>query len=150
MLFSVSVQCPGVTGGNPIAQLRNPNAAGGPTLRLKEFGAFCNAATAASIGLIRALTLGTAIPGNTSLGQALSTDPQVATGLLDFGWSVAPTIPGSPIYPMQAVLQAAQGAGIVWPFYDEPIEVPAGAGLILWNWGVSTTPAMTVYAKWGE
>ena len=150
MIYSVSVQCTGALAGAPIAQLRNPNSAGGPTLRLKEIGAFCNANTAAAVGLIRALATGTASGGGSALGQSLSSDPQAATGLLDFAWSSAPTIAGSPFYFMSAQLQAAQGAGIVWPFYDEPLEVVAASGLVLWNFGLTTTPAMTVYAKWGE
>lgn len=150
MLFAVSIQAPAALANAPIAQLRNPNTGGGPTLRLKEFGVFCNAASAASIGLIRASAVGVFTPGNSSQGQPLTSDPQAATGYLDFGWGTPPTIPGTPAYLQQAVLQAAQGAGVVWPFYDEPLEVVAASGLLLWNFGVTTTPVLTVYAKWGE
>ncbi len=156
MLYTVSVQCPAATAGNPIAQLRNPNAAGGLRAQIREIEAFCNAATAGAIGLVRALTLGTAIGGNAVLGQSLDDqNAQLSTCLLEYGWSVPPTIAGSPIYLRQAQLQAAQGAGIIWPFDRAPLIVsPASGsqigGLLLWNFGGTTTPAMTVDVTWEE
>lgn len=148
-LYSVSVQCPGASAGSPVAMLRNPNASSLVRARIREVKAFCNAATAASIGLVRATGLGS--PSVYVLGQSLDdADPQLATCLVDSAWSAAPTIAGSPIYFEQAVLQAAQGAGIIWPYDREPIKVSGGGGLVLWNFGVSPTPAMTVGFTWEE
>lgn len=151
MFYTVSVQCPGATAGNPIAQLRNPNAAGGLRAQIREVEVFCNAATVGAVGLLFAASTGTPVGGNTVLGQALDDrNPQLATCFLDFGWSVNPTIAGSPIYLRQAQLQAAQGAGIIWPFDRAPIIVSPAGGLLLWNFGGSTTPAMTVDVTWEE
>jgi hypothetical protein len=152
MLYTVSVQCPGASAGSPIAMLRNPNASPvGLSARIREVEAFCNTATAAAVGLIVAASQGTFQPGNSSQGQPFyDKSPQTATCFLDFGWSAPPSISGTPIYLRQAQLQAAQGAGIIWPFDREPLIVSPQGGLLLWNFGGTTTPAMTVDVTWDE
>lgn len=149
--FEVAIQAPSAAAGSPICMLQNTGSTGQPRLRLLELGLTTNAATLSQVGLVRAISLGTpsGVPAPGQVDDDL--DNQVAVGKMVNGWSIAPTIAGTPYYLRQIVAAAQQGSGIVWTWpADRPLVVSPGAGLILWNFGSGNTSALTVYAAWGE
>lgn len=149
--FEVAIQAPSAAAGSPICMLQNTGAPGSARIRLAEFGLTTNAATLSQVGLVRALTIGTpsGIPAPGQPDDDL--DTTVPVGKLVNGWSIAPTIAGTPYYLRQLVAAAQQGSGIVWTWpSDRPIVISPGDGLLLWNFGSGNSSALTVYAAWEE
>jgi len=120
--------------------------------KIREFGAFCNAATASPFLLGR--------PGNTpvattnALGNAVNPDSGVASAVNSgTAWSTAPTTP-TVIY-RRAALPATIAAGIVFvwnPGEEIVLSKTAGATqwLIVWNYSGSTGSVLNTYWKWDE
>jgi hypothetical protein len=118
-------------------------------LYVAEIGFSLNAGTASSVGLIRSLTLGTS--SSTAAGQAQDPGDAAAVGTVDYAWSAAPTIAGSPVYMRRCVCPATAGYTVIWVF-PKPIVVTNAAtgGLLLWNFGASTASILSAYACWEE
>lgn len=114
--------------------------------RIVEIGAFCNAATAASLQLIRPNN--TPVASTSVVGQPEDPSDPAATCLVDTAWSTAPTI-GSNVPLRRAVMPATIGAGVIWVFQNG-LFVPISSWLVLWNYGASAGPALSVYMIWDE
>ena len=106
------------------------------------------AATASSIGLIRAATAGTA--STTTTGEALNPADGASTAGIVTAWSGAPTISGTPVYLRRIVLPATANTTVTWDFEDAPIYVEAATPLLLWNYGAGTASASAISVDWSE
>lgn len=147
-VFSVSITTPAAAAG---AAYLNIRAASTARARIREIGAFCNAATSSSIGLIRTLTQGT--PTTSVLGQVQDVADAASVTNIDSAWSSAPTIAATPIYLRKIVLPASIGAGIIWTFPPDTALLgtnTATGGLLLWNFGGSAGSALSAYVVWEE
>jgi hypothetical protein len=74
--------------------------------------------------LSRSLTLGTA-SGTPVVPQIEGSLGKAATLLLDTAWSVAPTTATIPM--RRYAVPNAIGSGVVWTWYDKPLEIDLGA-----------------------
>ena len=149
--FEAAVQTTGAAAGAAFCMLQNTGATGKGRMRLRELGLTTNAGTLSSVGLIRAATVGTT-SGSPTPGQVTDDlDTTTPLGQIVIGWSVAPTIAGTPLYLRQFVAAAVQGSGIVWTWpIEAPLVVSPTAGLLLWNFGGGAGSALSVYARWEE
>lgn len=140
--YSAGVLTPAAATVAPYATIA---AAAALRTRIYEIGAFCNAATASSIGLYRATN--TFVVTTSTLTQ-VEDEPTVnpaGTTIIGTAWSTAPTI-GSNVPHRRAVLPAAIGAGVIWQFPQGLTVGPAGTlGLVVWNFGGSTASALNLY-----
>lgn len=115
--------------------------------RIAEIGVACNAATASSIGLIRAAN--TPIATTSVLGQAEDPSDPASTVNFDTAWSTAPTIGSN--YLRRFGLPATIGAGLIWTWApDKPLVLPVSSWLVLWNFGASAGSILQAYVKWLE
>ena len=115
--------------------------------RIVEIGLACNAATASSVGLIRASN--TPVASTSVLGQAEDPSDPASTVNFDTAWSTAPTIGSN--YLRRFGLPATIGAGIIWTWSpDKPLVLPVSSWLVLWNFGASTASVLQAYVKWLE
>jgi hypothetical protein len=115
-------------------------------LRLREIGLFVSAATATSVGLIRASTLGT----RTSPVTGLQGDPAepAATGTTAVAWSVAGTVGST--YLRKMAIPAAIGNGLIWTFGPNDLIIPVSGGVFLWNFGAGAGSICNGYFVWEE
>jgi hypothetical protein len=132
-----------------VASYHSMHAATADAARLREYGAFCNAATASPFLLGR--------PANTPVATTSTlfnaTNPDVDTAAVtnfDTAWSTAPTTP-TVIY-RRVALPATIAAGIVfvWGEGDEIVmSKTAGSNqwLVTWNYSGSTGSVLNCYAK---
>lgn len=121
--------------------------------KLRELGAFCNAATASPFWLARPAN--TPVATTSALGNAVSPDAEpVSVVNVDTAWSTAPTTPT--IIHRRVTLPATIGAGVVFVWNPgEEIELSKTAGsnqwLVLWNpSGGATGSVLNTYCKWQE
>lgn len=142
-IYTAGVRTPAAAAGAAYAALR---AAATDRLKLREVGVALSAATATSVGLIRAATVGTA--SSSTLGQAGDPGDPVGTGNVDIGWSVAPTI--GAIYLRRFALPATQGAGFIWTWAPGELVIPVSASILLWNFGGAAGAALDAYFVWDE
>jgi hypothetical protein len=121
-------------------------------IQIVEFGLFNTSAVASSIYLGKPANTPVATTSQTSsldydgFGSALLT----SASALDTAWSTAPTVPTAANQGRGVTLPANIGAGIVWSFYDRPIELLASTWLVVWNWGAATMAANKLYFVWDE
>lgn len=116
------------------------------SVKIKEIGAFCNAATASSMQLIRPSN--TPVATTSVLGQADDDTANVSQTYIDTVWSTAPLI--AAMVPLQrVVLPATIGAGVIWTF-PNGLHIPVSSSLILWNYGAAIGSALSFYASWEE
>jgi hypothetical protein len=117
------------TADQSAGHLWNPHAT--KSIYVREIWFFKTVATVDNPGLVRTTTIGTT-PGTTVTPDAdnafdrRAAPPSVSVLYLA-AFATYPVIAGP--YMHRENLPAAIGAGLVWSFYDEPIEVPAGTGL---------------------
>jgi hypothetical protein len=106
------------------------------------------AATASSLGLIRAATAGTA----SSLSKGVPSNPEspLSDASIATAWSAAATIPGSPVYLERLVVPATVGAEALIDFRDEPLIIVPGVPLLLWNFGAGAASDTDVRIVWAE
>lgn len=115
--------------------------------QIVEIGVACNAATASSLGLIRASN--TPVATTSLLGQAENPADPASTVNFDTAWSTAPTIGSN--YLRRFGLPATVGAGVIWTWSpDKPLVIPISSWLVLWNFGGSTASILQAYVKWLE
>lgn len=141
--YSVGFTKAAPTTGTFISQLRTPSTR---DIRVWEVGAFCSTAVALSVGLIRSLTLGATFTTVTPVAD--DTSSGAAQTLCDTAITTQPTITAN-TYLRKAVLPATIGAGIIWTF-PTGLVVPTSAGLLLWNFGAGTGPAVEGYWTFDE
>lgn len=142
-LYRGAMRTTGAAAGAAFAALR---AGTGQRLYVREIGLYLTAATALSLGIIRAVTMGTA---STSLvGQACDSADATATGNVDSAWSAVPTI--GTAYLDRITLPAAAGAGLILPYGRGELVIPASGSVLLWNLGAAAGPALDVHFVWEE
>ena len=129
--------------GTFISQLRTTSA---KDIRVWEVGCFCSTAVALSVGLIRSLTVGATFTTVTPVAD--DTSAGAAGTLVDTAITTQPTITAN-TYLRKAVLPATIGAGVIWTF-PQGLVVPVSSGLLLWNFGGSTGPAVEGYWTYDE
>lgn len=118
--------------------LWNPHAT--KSIYIREVWWFKTVATADNPGLVRTSTIGTT-PGTTVTPDADNAfdrhaAPPSACVLYLATFATYPVVQGP--YMHRENLPAAIGAGLVWSFLDEPVEVPAGTGFAV------ATPVATI------
>jgi hypothetical protein len=144
--YSVGVRTPAAAAAAAYCALR-PHASS-DQVYVKEIGLFLSAATATSLGLIRAATVGTAT--TSVLGQAHQPGAPVATANLDTAWSTAPTV-GSNAYLRRLALPATSGIGVIWTFQPgAELIVGVNASVLIWNFGAAAGAALDAYMVWDE
>jgi hypothetical protein len=141
--YSAAVTTPAAAAGAAFATIHSV-ATDRP--RILEIGAFCNAATASSLQLIRPNN--TPVASTSVLGQAEDPADPAATANVDTAWSTAPTI-GSNIPLRRALLPATAGAGVIWVFQNG-LFIPVSSWLVLWNYGAGAGSALSLYVVWDE
>jgi len=120
--------------------------------RLREFGAFCNAATVSSFSIARPAN--TPVATTSVLGNPVNPDTQVAALVnTDTAWSTVPTAPT--VKYRTITLPATTGAGYVAVWNPgEEIVMSKTAGttqwIVIWNFGAGTASVLNYYAKWDE
>lgn len=129
--------------GTFVSQLRTTSS---KDVRIWEIGCFCETAVALSLGLIRSLTVGATF--TTVTPQADDTSAGAATALVDTAITTQPTITAN-TYLRKIVLPATIGAGVIWSF-PMGLVVPVSAGMLLWNFGAATGPAVDGYWSYEE
>lgn len=145
-VYSAAVRTPAAAAGAAYADVRTTAA---ERARIMEIGAFGTAATAASIGLVRPASSGTA--STTTAGQPNDPGDAPATAAVGSAWSAAPTISGTPIYLRRFTGPALAGAGVIWTFpLGSEIVVPVSGSFLLWNFGAAAGPALDLYIVWNE
>lgn len=126
-----------------VAQLRTSST---KDVRVWEVGVFASTAVALSVGLIRSATVGATFTSVTPTAD--DTSLGAASTLVDTAATTAPTI-STNVYLRKIVLPATIGAGIIWSF-PMGIVVPTSGGLLLWNFGAGTGPAIEGYYTFEE
>lgn len=117
--------------------------AGTNPVTVYELGIFAGTAAAAQVGIVRALTAGTASTQLTPVPEKAGTP----LARLDTAWSVQPTITASTL--MRAVgIPAAIGNGYTFLFPDG-VAVPASGSLLLWSLAASS-PTTWIHAVYDE
>lgn len=117
--------------------------------RLREYGAFCNAATASPFLLGRPAN--TPVATTSVLFNAVDPDTDaVSVTNMDSAWSTAPTTPT--VIFRRVALPATIAAGIVFvwnPGEEIVLSKTAGsnAWLVVWNYSGSTGSVLNTYAK---
>jgi hypothetical protein len=115
-------------------------------IRVREVGLVLVAATASSVGIIRAATVGTA--STSTAGQSHRTLATSAGATVKSAWSAAPTIAGSPVYMRRLVLPATIGASVTWENLDLVVE--PSAALLVWNFGGGAASDVDMHVTWEE
>lgn len=134
------------------AAYQTAHAAATDTAYLREYGAFCNAATASPFSIGRPAN--TPVASTSVLGKAVNLDADpVSVTNVDSAWSTAPTTPTT-IYRL-ASLPATIAAGIVFVWNPgEEIVMAKTAGssqwITIWNFSGSTGSVLNTYWKWTE
>ncbi len=143
-LYEVSIRTPAAGAAAAFAAIRS-SASLRPVIR--EIGIVSTAATAASIGLIRASN--TPVATTSVLGQAQDTAEPAALTNVDSGWSTAPTVGAS--FLKRVDLPATIGSGIVWTWdRGKGLVIPVSSSLVLWNFGGGAGPVLDLWVVWEE
>lgn len=142
--FSAALAITGPGAGAAFAAL----AAGSKAARLLRVEMSLKAATATNVGLIRAVTEGTAT--TTTAGQAHNPSDGASGASIASAWSAAPTIAGSPVYMRRVLLPATVGTQLVWTFDDVEMLVAPGTPLLLWNFGAGAASDVELGLTWNE
>lgn len=129
--------------GTFVSQLRTNTS---KDMRVWEVGCFASTAVSLSVGLIRSLTVGATFTSNTPVQD--DTSAGSATVLCDTAITTQPTITAN-AYMRKIVLPATIGAGVIWTF-PYGLVVPVSSGILLWNFGAGTGPAVEGYWAYDE
>jgi hypothetical protein len=116
------------------------------TLRIREIQIVQTQATESKVGLVVPKGSPAPVPVATTFQAPVAIDPQdiAATSLVDTAWSTAPTIPDAPVaFQKLADLAAVIGNGATWTF-PEPLVVPIGKMIALFNFGGASAGALLV------
>jgi hypothetical protein len=145
-LYESGVQKVTGAAAGPIATLLTPSTSR-PDIR--EIGVFVSSApaTGPTIGIGRPAAIGVGA-GTGALGQA--TDVGDPAGTCTLVTSFATTQPTAPTVPMRRMsLPNVIGAGIVWTWSQNELNVPISSNLVIWQF---TALAVTydVYVRWEE
>jgi len=122
--------------GTFVSQFRTP---ADRVARIFEIKVFTSTAVALSVGVIRSATVGATFTSATP--QAEDVRSVASTCAVDTAITTAPTI--GTVYMEKIVLPAVIGSGMIWTF-PQGLVVPVSAGLLLWNFGAATGPAVEV------
>lgn len=142
--YSLRVITPAAATVAAYATIHTPS---GRKARIYEMGAFCNAATASSFGVIRSSN--TPVASTSTVGAAEDPLSGASTVNVDTAWSTAPTVGTS--FLRGFVSQATIGAGVIWTWpLNAPLVIDVSSWLVLWNFGAGAGSALTFYAKWDE
>lgn len=116
------------TANSPMWQVR---AAASQRVWLYELGMFVATAptTPPQFRVVRAATVGTS--SATIVPQPEDPGSAAAVTLLDTTWTTAPTLAAVDLRSVP--VPGSIGAGIVFTWYDTPLVIPAGAGLVIVN-----------------
>jgi hypothetical protein len=115
---------------------------------VREIGIFVSSApaTGPTLGLGRPAAVGVTTSGAV-LGQATDVNDPAATCSLVPTWTTAPTSPT--IFMRRISLPASIGAGIIWTFDRQDLNIgPSGNLVIYQTTAVATT--YDIYVKWEE
>lgn len=142
--YSVGLAITGPSAGAAFVQLLPSSKA----VMVRHVSVTITAATATSIGIIRAETAGT---GSTSTaGAAHNPSAPASNGAIVSAWSVAPTISGTPVYLRRIVLPATANTTVTWEFNDAALIATPTASLLLWNFGGGAASNASVTVAWDE
>ena len=123
----------------------------GPNRRafIRQVSYFCESGIAAPIGIVYPNNSPAASVSTTPVANdQADADPTCAA---DAGWSVAPTLAGSPNWLGQFWLGPAVGAGIIEPLArDEMIILAKSTYLVWWNFGAFPGPQLAVKIVYEE
>lgn len=113
------------------------------------------AATACSLGLIVAATVGTATTSTFGMANdgARDGNPNASNCPVVTAWSAAPTINATPIYLRQITLPATAGSSVTWTWTESNpliLDNRAAGALLLWNFGGGACPNVSVNLQWYE
>jgi hypothetical protein len=120
-------------------------------MKVREFGMFSQAATAAAkTQLGRPAAVGVT-PGTTSLGQAQDPAEAAGTGKWAASWGTAPTAPAVALRQFEFNNVVGSGVIFTWPS-DGELVVPATGTitLVVWNAGAAGGPTSSLYGVWSE
>ena len=122
----------------------------GSILRITEIGVFNTATTAVALQMFRVSGATAGTPGASATSRLLNGgDANTAVGVLKNTYSVAPTTITD--LGIAFMLGAAAGSGVILPFPEDELTIPAvanaGVGLLVDS---GTGQACTVYMKWKE
>lgn len=156
-IYQVKIVTPGTVNANaPYCVLRTAAAGAGSLILLQRCKVIVTAATPSQVGLILLRGAGSSL-GTASasvLGQARRKSSPASVTNVDTAWSVAPTLPSSPIYLDASYLGGTAGNGENYTWTDEPLELAASGGnadaLALWNIGGGAGGPLQVTFTWGE
>lgn len=142
--YSVGVVTPAASAGAAYATI---HTAATDRCKILEIGAFCNAATSSSIGIVRASN--TPVATTSTLGQAEDPAEAAATVNVDTAWTTAPTVGAN--FLRRFVSQAAIGSGVIWTWpSDKPLVLNVSTWLVVWNYGGLAGSALSLYVKFDE
>lgn len=144
--YEVGVRTPAAAAGAAFATLHT-----GASLRarLREVHLFSTAATAASIGIVRASN--TPVATTSTPGQAQDPAEPASTINVDTAWSTAPTVGAN--FLRRIDLPATIGSGVIWAWPDgqsNGLLIAVSSWLVIWNFGGSAGPILDVVAVWEE
>lgn len=115
---------------------------------IREIGVFVSSApaTGPTIGIGRPAAVGATASGAV-LGQATDVSDPAATCSLVPTWTTAPTSPS--VFFRRLSLPNTIGAGIIWTFDRQDLNVPVSGNLVIWQ---ASALAVTYdfYIKWEE
>jgi hypothetical protein len=132
-----------------IFQLQNPLASG-RILGVTRIKLINTTAVLTEAGLVVPATEGT--PNVSLTALAASYIPGVAVGVVNTGWTVAPTYAATPAYYRgdQAAAAISSSFEWVWP-EEDPLTVGAGSSVVLRNLAAAAaTAALKVSVRWKE
>ncbi len=142
--FGISVSGTAATSTGAYAVFKT---AAGNSAKIRTIEAFNQAATISVIGVGRIATAG--VTPVSSGGQAYGIGGPAATAVVESSWATSPTIPAA--FFKRCQIAASAGTGMIWNFQqDGYLEVPVSSGIVLWNAGVATGPAMWINIDWEE
>ncbi|SRR6266702_1213482 len=147
--FELSVT--GVTAATGAA-IATINTTAGVPIRIREFGLFNTTGVATSflLGKPANTPVASTTTASTLSLHAAGSAESTAAALVGTAWSTAPTAPTATNSGRAITLPANIGAGIIWTWYDNPLELLVSSWLVVWNWGAGTTAANRVYFVWDE
>lgn len=142
--YSLGVVTPAAASGAAYATI---HTGAGLRCKILELGAFVNAATASSVGLIRPSN--TPVASTSVLGLAEDPADPASTVNVDTAWSTAPTV--GTAFLRRFVAAATIGSGVIWTWpADKPLVIPVSSYLVVWNYGVGAGSALSLYVKYTD
>jgi hypothetical protein len=146
--YEMTFACPGgITTAAPICAIRSTSR----KLRVKEIRLIAASTTATRVGLA-VPAAGTITPTGASSYTPNPRDPAdaAATALIDTAWSSLPVAPTPPKqYSRSEDIGGTVGVGVSWVFPD-PVIVPIGAQIALFNSAAGTNGALDVTVVYDE